>query len=305
MVVARIKLAAIEFGDVPFRKLLNMKIPIAERLTLIAGHNGLGKSTILGLAANGSGITQAAYRSYFDRTYQGNLYEIIFIDFEGEYENRRTSGQPLPNPILTYSIDGRPLTKKCTLTPRKQRGEIRVVPRNDPHVAFDFDGGNVGTDGKVPLPTLFLGMSRMLPIGESDPEWASSSSEASFHPDDAMVIRNFIDGVIPGPLRGGPGTPTITTQSIRGTKKTAKHPDYPYSSKAISLGQDSLSAIATAVASFAKLKREWKGYCGGLLVIDELDAGLHPHAQTKLAQALKRPPATTTCRSLQQRIRCT
>jgi len=66
-----IKLRAIEFGEVPFRKLTNMRIPVSDRMTLVAGHNGIGKSTILGVAANASGLTSAMYRSYFDRTYQG------------------------------------------------------------------------------------------------------------------------------------------------------------------------------------------------------------------------------------------
>lgn len=57
---------------------------------------------------------------------------------------------------------------------------------------------------------------------------------------------------------------------------------------AISLGQDSLSSIITALASFKKIKRELgEEYIGGLLVIDEIEAGLHPSAQVKLMNLLK------------------
>jgi hypothetical protein len=38
----KIKLNSISFGDVPFRKLKNITIPIADRITLISGHNGIG-----------------------------------------------------------------------------------------------------------------------------------------------------------------------------------------------------------------------------------------------------------------------
>lgn len=48
------KIKSISFGDIPFRMFRNLTINISERLTVIAGHNGIGKSTLLGLIANGS-----------------------------------------------------------------------------------------------------------------------------------------------------------------------------------------------------------------------------------------------------------
>ncbi|HAV6035769.1 TPA: ATP-binding protein, partial [Acinetobacter baumannii] len=67
-----------------------------------------------------------------------------------------------------------------------------------------------------------------------------------------------------------------------------KIPNTDHSTLAISLGQDSLSSIITALASFKKIKRELGDeYIGGLLVIDEIEAGLHPRAQIKLMDLLK------------------
>ena len=54
------------------------------------------------------------------------------------------------------------------------------------------------------------------------------------------------------------------------------------------MGQDSLGVIITALASFAKLKRENPNYEGGILLIDEIDAGFHPRAQIKLIQLIKK-----------------
>jgi hypothetical protein len=54
------------------------------------------------------------------------------------------------------------------------------------------------------------------------------------------------------------------------------------------MGQDSLASIATALASFNYLARELKeNYPGGLLVIDEIDVGFHPHAIDRLIKSLK------------------
>ncbi|EPG7693233.1 AAA family ATPase, partial [Acinetobacter baumannii] len=46
------KLKRIVFDEQGFRSLKKIDLDIAPRITVIAGHNGIGKSTILGLIAN-------------------------------------------------------------------------------------------------------------------------------------------------------------------------------------------------------------------------------------------------------------
>jgi predicted ATPase len=297
-VTLSIKLKSLRFETPPFRKLGNISIPFAERITLIAGHNGIGKSTILGLVANGSGIRDASSQSYLNRAFDANLNEIVHLDFAKEYEEYKSSEAQLSSPFIEYDINGIQLIKRCSITGRTERREVRVVPRNDPHQDV-LSPVKVGKDAKVPLPTLYLGMTRMLPVGESNPLWVTSSMDKTIHVDDAEFIETFINSVIVSG-RSGASSRSITTQSIKGTGKTTKHPDYPHSAKCISLGQDSLSAIATALASFQKLQREWPSYPGGLLVIDELDAGFHPHAQKRLVKAL-----ANTAKKLQLQILAT
>lgn len=284
--MVEIRLRSLNFGTPPFRKLGEMTIPIAERLTIVAGHNGIGKSTILALVANASGLTRGRFRSYFDRTFQQSFNEIIHLDYAAEYQDVIADGRQLPAPTLEYTVDGSTLIKKCSITPRTERAELRIVVRSDPHKKLQASSGfTIGPDAKVPLPTIYLGMIRMLPIGESDPEWVTTTPELAFDSEDARFIQDFVRGIV-ATGRKSVTDPSIVGQAVRGTKKTAKHPPYAYDSRAISLGQDSLSSIATAVASFRKLRRDWKDYSGGLLVIDELDAGLHPHAQRMLLRAL-------------------
>ncbi|WP_330110675.1 AAA family ATPase [Methylophaga thalassica] len=284
------KLESLKISLPPFRKLKNIEINFSERITLIAGHNGIGKSTILGLVANGSGLTDKTYSSYTGRTFQGNLNEIIYLDYDTELANNENP----PRPILQYNLDGEQFEKRCALTKRRitatkrkpERLEVRVVPRNVSSEPFTIQstGETIGESSKVPIPTIYLGMTRMLPIGESNPELIESDTDTTIHDDDATFISQFINEVI-GINQAG-GQIGITTQGIKGTSKKSKHPIYAHSPKTISLGQDSLSAIATALASFKKLQREWSDYPGGLLVIDEIDAGFHPHAQRKLIRKI-------------------
>jgi len=51
----KIKPLPIEFSETPFRKLKGFQLPIAKRITVVAGHKGIGISTIPGLLANASG----------------------------------------------------------------------------------------------------------------------------------------------------------------------------------------------------------------------------------------------------------
>ncbi|WP_060494939.1 AAA family ATPase [Pseudomonas sp. GTC 16482] len=295
-----ISVKSLRISTPAFRKLKNITIEFAERITLIAGHNGIGKSTILGLVANGSGLTTTTARSlgipltYTGKQFNGVLNEIVHIDYESEYLVHKNN-DTLASPFLDYTINGDDISVRCGFTHRTVKNSDKTTERIEPRVVARIPKGytdptgkvTIGVSSKVPLPTIYLGMTRMIPIGESNPELVENTLDDLIHPDDAKFIDTFIQDVIS--ISGASSNPSsvITTQSIRGTNKVAKHPKYTHSPKSISLGQDSLSAIATALASFFRLQREWPDYPGGLLVIDELDAGFHPHAQKSLIDGLK------------------
>lgn len=61
----RVKVCSLEVGTPPFRKLGNLTIEFTDRLTSIAGHNGIGKSTIQRLVANTFGVPKGGPKSYF------------------------------------------------------------------------------------------------------------------------------------------------------------------------------------------------------------------------------------------------
>lgn len=271
----KIKIRSISFGSSKFRKFQNITIPIADRITLIAGHNGIGKSTILGLIASASANLDK--KSYFDKNFSYDINDIIHLD-PFELENKELK---IPWPKIVYSSNEIEHWKNIRITLRQKENRLRSVSTTDTNSP---DKSLSAPDGKFPLPTIYLGMLRMLPIGESNP-----TDIVCIHNDmnveDKASLKSFINKVIRNTAVNSGDE--IIKQSINNTGKNSNHPSYSHNVRSISLGQDSLSSIATAIVSFHKLKRELgNNYKGGILLIDEIDAGFHPKAQQNLINAL-------------------
>lgn len=267
-----------------FRKFRNLELPLAPRITLIAGHNGVGKSTILGMLSSLSGI-RTVERSYFGKAFDANIGEIVYIDYATEVHAPKVAGK-LAEPTVLYNVDGVELVKECSLTKRGTAARARVVSRSVPHKKFVNGEISIGPDAKVPLPTIFLGVVRMLPVGESPDSRVQNVVAEKWHRDDQDFMLRMVQRIIPG---AGAEKGAISINRIKQTSKLATHPKYPYGPRSVSLGQDSLGAIVTALASFHRIKRKLGDqYPGGLLIIDELDASFHPHAIGVLVTELRR-----------------
>lgn len=289
-----LKLNSLHFDEIGFRKLSDIEIPISDRITIVAGHNGIGKSTILGLAANCSSDKQ--HISYFDKSFRSEFQDLFYLDIEHDLQDVEEKG----NIYIRYKIihddndDSEIFTKKCNVSSNsrlnKETGEKvptrpRIIPRS-----MDRDRSRelgFSLDGKMPLPTIYLGMSRMTPIGEIEDEAIEKKELRTIPEEDKKYIEASFKAVID--YSKNENKDCIVSHNFKGTNKRAKIPNTEHSTLAISLGQDSLSSIITALASFKKIQREMgKDYIGGILFIDEVEAGLHPRAQIKLMDLLKK-----------------
>ena len=274
----KIKVKSVAFGHKPFRKLKEIDIQFADRLTVIAGHNGIGKSTILGLVANTFGITEiGGPKTYLGDLFSANIERIVYLALDEVEEAQKNTASA---PVVHAIVNGNEISKRCALTRRTAWKRARVVPRTIGKADDDF----VGQDAKVPLPTIYLGLNRLASAGEA-PEGDVSSVKLNMHADDSALMREFVSSVI----FGASLTNDVNHQSFKGARKKSAQPGYEkHGPFAVSLGQDSLGSIAAALASFSKLKREMgNNYPGGLLVIDEMDVGFHPYAIGWLVKSLK------------------
>jgi len=73
-----------------------------------------------------------------------------------------------------------------------------------------------------------------------------------------------------------------------GTISSAVAHGQNYDQESVSAGEDNAGQVILALMSFRKLKEEYADYKGGLLLIDEADAGLFPTAQVNLLKILDR-----------------
>ena len=250
-----------------FRKFNDCALKLGKMLTVIAGTNATGKSTLLAMLGNSceleistrikSKLIKHSYRTEFSEIIRGsqdrdatesNLYKIHYDD--DDHRNHR----------ITW-----------------QDGRFRLIPYKDiptgrrPHA-------------KKTYPVIYLGLSRLYPVGEASPvgcqnEQISLTPEEDtwykFTAQSILLMLETIENVDKIDI-----SETKRKQGIGFTTST-------YGPLTNSAGQDNLGQILYAILVFRRLKEHLsEKYQGGMLLIDELDATLHPAAQTRLIEVL-------------------
>jgi AAA15 family ATPase/GTPase len=273
-----------------FRALKNVDIEFGTDITLICGKNGTAKSSILGIAAQ---------IFSFDKNYEtgNNLsYKTITgVDFKSKFqEHFRVSkkfdatGSMDVNVELYDAYSNSKATGDLTLTIRSKNNVMKAPPAliqpatQDPRMVVRNnstakEGQN--KDRNFTYPVIFLSLKRLYPIVDR-----TGYAEAKFDYLNDINHRNKFISLVNELLNKTSSMATGTTGTI---KSAVTHGDN-YDHNSVSVGEDNAGQIVLALMSFRKLKEEYKDYKGGLLLIDEADAGLFPAAQTKLIDILNR-----------------
>lgn len=282
-----------------FRLFKNQTILLGKYLTVLSGRNSTGKSTILGMIANSGelkkkdGITYNAkpFRAEFSELFKGSRrfddigpdrFKITLCDDLGnetDYRSFRTAWQTKDKyrkKDEDSTVNPEKKNEKENRKPCEER--FRVIPFKK------FDDGKK-TEAKFDYPVLYLGLSRLFPIGESN-DGDILTKTIAFKSDEHR--KWFVEKYM-SILSMQTNVQEVTNYSIGETDKksgigiSTEYYDYLTNSS----GQDNLGQILLALLSFKKLKEEreaqWKG---GVLLIDEIDATLHPAAQSKLIRLL-------------------
>lgn len=279
----------IEIND--FRLLKNKTIFFGKYLTILSGKNSTGKSTILGMIANSGELKKKDGLTYFSKPFRAEFgelfkasekydkagskrFKIILSDAEGneiDYRLFRTSWQK--------ASLRKPKKEKSELieTSRQCCKRFRVIP-------YKKDEMGKCSEAKFIYPVIYLGLSRLFPIGESKGDSITNknvSFKSKEHRD--WFIKNYKEILsIHDDIDDISNLFISETDKKIGIGISTEHYDYLTNSA----GQDNLGQILLALLSLKKLKEESENWQGGILLIDEVDATLHPAAQIKLIKLL-------------------
>ena len=261
-----------------FRLFQRNRFKLGKYMTAITGFNATGKSTVLGLLGHCGELKPKRFKPLLQGAFKAELSEIL--KFSEDYDkkianlgritftNRATLGNYQYPSGLLY----RAFWQKYSKGKR-----YRIIPKKTTEWA---------SSGKINWPTLYLGLCRLYPIGESldvkkiHPLGKISEEENEF------VINNMKNILS---IREESKDFTIASIAETNKKRGVGFNTDTYNYLSNSAGQDNLGQILMAMLSFKRLKTQLgNDWCGGLLVVDELDATLHPLAQNKLVDFLYR-----------------
>ncbi len=258
-----------------FRGLKDIDLDIANKITLICGKNGTSKSTILGIIAqffnfeknyqDGSSLTPF-------KTIYGNAFKSQFRE---HFRLSEKYDKPNLMEVTTTIFDGyskQDILANLKMTGHKDRKHRMVVRQltND---------GKQGPSRNFTHPVIYLNLKRLLPITERTYNKIDNSY--------LNIDKNkeeFCDLTNSMLLRVNRATNVASTSGS--IDASVSHGDN-YDEEAVSVGEDNVGQICAALLSFKKLKEELKSnYKGGILLIDEADAGLFPASQKELIKIL-------------------
>lgn len=259
-----------------FRLFQNNSFKLGQYMTAITGFNATGKSTVLGLLGHCGELKPKRFKPLLQGAFKAELSEIL--KFSEDYDKKIANlGRITFTDYATLGNCQYPseLLYRAFWQKYSEGKRYRIIPKRTAERA---------SSAKISWPTLYLGLGRLYPLGES-------SNVTKIYPSGKLSVEEneFIINNMKFILNIREESKDFTIASIAETNKkrgVGFNTDiYNYLSN--SAGQDNLGQILMAILSFKRLKNQLGDYWyGGLLVVDELDAALHPLAQNKLVDFL-------------------
>lgn len=282
------RLLASELRLEKFRSFEDVTINLAKKITVISGVNGVGKSNILSLIASGSGTNR---KSQLARNFQPEFTEFFNIDVNEPFKDYRIF-------IKYVKDDGNfAIARRLSFNnyTDDNRG-IRIIPRTAQSYydgmsakdvsKIDKQQYDVGSAGRVKLPTIYSSLSRLYPLGER----LESVKVSKIRRNNLFVQKNATDKfrewynyVIPGSIELDADVSVVDKEACSRASLHMDIKNTPTLSQ--SIGQDNVGNIISALTDLYLLSLE-EDYQGALLCIDEIEVSLHPDTQVRVLDLL-------------------
>lgn len=272
-----------------WRKLHNLELEIGNRITLISGQNGVGKSNLLSLLSSGSGtkgikspyLLRSNFQPEFDQyfyIYENEMQNNYSIHLEYEYKNEQESLTFYKNLRLKNDVGSE---RGIRIIPSTNKFNNNYQTRQDAIHALR-EATNIGADARVPIPTIFLSISRSNPLKESQAE----ANPIKNLPEEYLNnYRSWYNSVLNNSISPSANEISEISKNLV-SSKSFYLPINATPPLSQSVGQDNLSCIISALLNFYILSKIDSSYSGGILCIDEIDVSLHPDAQQRLINLL-------------------
>lgn len=269
-----------------FRNFKEISFELGRKITVISGQNGVGKSNLLSLIASGSGLNK---KSLLGSNFQPEFYDFFNVDKDEDLKNYKLY-------LMYVEDDGTPaLTKRLSFKDDTKTGRgIRIIPRTtnvnmencnwkqaEEKAKKKYD---VGGSARVRIPTIYLSLSRLYPLGECKDsvkitEIRRTNTFCQNKADEKY--KYWYNTVIPNAIKN---EAVLSKVEKNACSRASLHMDInntPTLSQ--SIGQDNLGNIISALVDIYMLSLDG-GYNGALLCIDEIDVSLHPDTQIRLLE---------------------
>lgn len=274
-----------------FRKFENLEkekaIHLGKKITVFAGQNGVGKSNVLSLIASTFGIT---CRRNTGGNFHPEFSDFFTIPKEEQYDDYKSF-------LKVVNTDNESFIQKRHSYKNDTNGErgIRIIPRATNYftptqklsdVKKDTqDTFNIGGDQRIPLPSIFISLSRLFPIGETSVSKKNIRSNNIIITSDAYeMYKKWYNQILPNSI--SEKEVINITKDIDKNRTIIHMPLNKTLPETQSVGQDNIGYIVSALVDFYLHKQRAENYNGGILCIDEIDASLHPNAQLRLFDLL-------------------
>lgn len=266
-----------------FRNYRDVDFFLGRKITIISGQNGVGKSNILSLISSGSGLGQKAA---LGSNFQPEFNEFFNIDPGENYTDYKI--------YIQYESEGKhDVTRRLSFQDYTKTGRgIRIIPRTsnygtdktqkDVETEVKKEYG-IGGAARVRIPTIYLSLSRLYPLGEKSDTKVSikkmNKRNALCQEDVREKFRTWYNAVIPNAIKEDA---TIEIVEKTASPRASLHMDITNTpTLSQSIGQDNVGNIISALVDIYQLSKE-KDYAGALLCVDEIDVSLHPDTQIKI-----------------------
>lgn len=268
-----------------FRALVNVDVEFGDYVTVVCGKNGTSKSSLLGIAAQifsfeKDYVTGANLRSF--KQISGKGFKSQYKEHIRISEEFDVPGSLSANILLHEGYTDQVATANLELMTRTDDETKKIIPRP---VIRKNSTATGNTSRNFTHPVIFLSLKRLFPIADREYK-AIDFDYLKENEEEFIALTNELLNRSASKATGTHGT--ITSAVAHGDN---------YNHESVSAGEDNAGQIIMALLSFKKLKAEYADYKGGLLLIDEADAGLFPTAQVNLLKIFGRE-----CRKLNLQV---